>query len=146
MIPEAAGDSRAVRVGVDLCATADVELAVGRFGDRYLRRVYTEAELAYCNAGGTRRFERLAARFAAKEATLKALRPSDDGINWRSIEVVRQPAGWCDVRLTGAMAELAQRDGVSAVALSITHEQGLAAAVVVAEVSSTVPSNPGVQA
>jgi holo-[acyl-carrier protein] synthase len=105
--------------------------------------VYTDDELAYCNAGGPNRFGRLAARFAAKEATLKALRPTDDGISWTSIEVVREPGGWCDVRLTGAAAELAARAGIRSLALSVTHEQGLAAAVVVAQVSQPVPPKPG---
>ncbi len=133
----------AIRVGVDLCATADVARAVEHFGDRYLQRLYTPAELAYCEAGGSQRFERLAARFAAKEATLKALRPADDGVNWQSIEVHHQAAGWCEVRLSGALADLARREGVQGLALSVTHEQGLAAAVVVAQVSPTVTSDPG---
>lgn len=137
-------DGTSIQVGVDLCDTAEVATAVEQFGERYLERVFTESELAYCNAGGTRRLERLAARFAAKEATLKAIRPADDGICWRSIEVFRRPAGWCEIRLTGAIAELARRNGVRSLAVSITHERGLGAAVVVAEVSSTVPSNAGV--
>lgn len=137
-------DGTTIQVGVDLCDIAEVATAVDCFGTRYLERVYTDAELAYCNAGGSRRFERLAARFAAKEATLKAIRPDDDGISWRSIEVFRQPAGWCEIRLTGVTAELARRNGVRSLAVSITHERGLGAAVVVAEVSSTAPSNAGV--
>lgn len=136
-----------IRVGVDLCAIEDVAFAVDRFGSRYTERVYTTDEIAYCDAGADRRTERFAARFAAKEATLKALRLGEDGLDWRSIEVVRQPAGWCEIRLSGAMAELARRSGVQSLALSLTHEQGLAAAVVVAAVSSTdspVPTAPTV--
>ncbi len=132
-----------IRVGMDLCATADVARAVEQFGDRYLQRVFTTGELAYCDAGGAQRFERLAGRFAAKEATLKALRPADDGVNWKSIEVLRQPAGWCEVRLSGVLAGLACREGVRSLALSVTHERGLAAAVVVAQVVSTVPAGQG---
>lgn len=128
-----------VRVGVDLCAVADVERAVADHGERYLTRVYTDAERAECTGRSGLQGERLAARFAAKEATAKALHWDTGGFNWRSIEVRKQPAGWCELRLTDSAAEVARRHGVHSLALSLSHEQGIAVAVVVAETTSPGP-------
>ena len=96
------GDS--VRVGTDLCSVQDVADSVERYGDRYLRRVYTDHELEYCSSDPARSAERLAARFAAKEATVKVLRPNDARPDWRTIEVRRDPSGWCELSLTGSAA------------------------------------------
>lgn len=73
----------------------------------------------------------LAARFAAKEAVVKVLRPSADRPEWRSIEVHRMAAGWCEIRLTGRAAALAEAEGITEFAVSLTHEPPVAAAVVV---------------
>ncbi|MEA2126927.1 MAG: holo-[acyl-carrier protein] synthase [Solirubrobacteraceae bacterium] len=118
-----------LRVGIDTVEVAAVEAALAAHGDRYLERVYTPREVADC--GGSA--ERLAARFAAKEATLKALRASDGGVPWPSVEVLRDPAGFTDLALTGRAAALAAEAGISELAVSLTHEAGLASAVVVAE-------------
>ena len=114
----------ALRVGIDTVQVASVRDAIAAHGERYLARVYTARERDDC--GGDP--ERLAARFAAKEATLKALRAGDGGIPWTAIEVVRDRSGAVDLHLTGAAAELA---GSAELAVSITHEGGLASAVVV---------------
>jgi holo-[acyl-carrier protein] synthase len=127
-----------MRVGADLVQVADVATSISRFGDRYLRRVYTDHELATC-AGSP---ERLAARFAAKEATIKVLRPVDVRPEWRSIEVHRDPSGACDLRLSGTAAEQARAAGIGELAVSLTHDAGLAAAVVVASVSPPAPTAP----
>jgi holo-[acyl-carrier protein] synthase len=76
----------------------------------------------------------LAARFAAKEATIKVLRPGNDAIPWTDIEVTRQASGWVELRLTGAAATLATDAGITDLALSLTHEHGTACAVVIAEI------------
>jgi holo-[acyl-carrier protein] synthase len=123
-----------VRVGIDTVVTASVADAVRAHGDRYLDRVYTSRELADC-AGDV---ERLAARFAAKEATLKALRAGDGGIPWTAIEVRRDPSGAVDLELTGAAARLAGEQGVTDTAVSLTHEGGTASAVVVALLQEVV--------
>ena len=80
--------------------------------------------------------ERLAGRFAAKEATLKVLRPGEVGIPWDSIEVVRDPGGWVELELSGPAAAVAADTGVTELALSITHEGGFASAVVIASCAS----------
>jgi holo-[acyl-carrier protein] synthase len=133
-IPRAipAVDSR--RVGIDLCHTADVEASIAQFGDRYLTRVFTERELAYANESIPQRAERLAARFAAKEATLKVLRPIDVRPNWRSIEVMRSTHGWCDVSLTETAAAIAKAQGIEHLSLSMSHDAGIATAIVIADV------------
>jgi holo-[acyl-carrier protein] synthase len=106
-----------------------VEESIREHGARYLERVFTPRELADCGGDA----QRLAARFAAKEATLKVLRPTQ-GVSWLSIEVIRDPAGWVGLELGGVAAELAEEAGIVGLALSLTHEGEYAAAVVVAEI------------
>ena len=127
-------DRASIRVGTDLCSVDEVAESVATFGDRYLQRVYTDDELEYCGRDPARSAERLAARFAAKEATLKVLRPIDARPEWRSIEVRRDPSGWCELSLTGSAAALAREAGITSLAVSLRHEGGLANAVVVAAV------------
>jgi holo-[acyl-carrier protein] synthase len=118
-----------LHIGIDLVAVGQIEGSVACQGDRYLERVYTARELA----DSRRDPSRLAARFAAKEATMKALGRADEGIGWRSIEVLRDPAGQTSIQLSGAAAELADRRGITSLAVSLTHQRRHAAAVVVAE-------------
>ncbi len=132
------GDS--VRVGTDLCSVQDVADSVERYGDRYLRRVYTDHELEYCSSDPARSAERLAARFAAKEATVKVLRPNDARPDWRTIEVRRDPAGWCELSLTGSAARQARDERIGALALSMSHDGGVANAVVVATMLGREPT------
>jgi holo-[acyl-carrier protein] synthase len=120
-----------IRVGADLASVADVAASIDRFGQRYLSRLFTDHELA--STGG--RAESLAARFAAKEATIKVLRPVDANPDWRSIEVRRDASGACDLHLSGAAARMAAAAGITELAVSLTHEGGLAAAVVVASMT-----------
>ena len=115
---------------VDLVNIAEVAQSVRRLGDRYLRRVFTEHELSCCQGPPDVVATALAVRFAAKEATLKVLRPVEARPDWRTIEVVRLPTGLCRLRLRGAAARLALERGLGPFALSMTHEAGLAAAVV----------------
>jgi holo-[acyl-carrier protein] synthase len=121
-----------LRVGVDLTSIDEVERSVARFGDRYVKRIFTGHEIESCARGDEIASSGLAARFAAKEATIKVLRPGGVQPDYRSIEVRRHPDGWCEIELTGTAAELAEAEGVRHLALSLTHEAGMAAAVVVA--------------
>ena len=120
-----------VRVGIDSVSVESVRAALADHGDRYLERVYTAAEREAC--GGDP--ERLAARFAAKEAAVKALRAGGGGIPWTAFEVRRDPSGFVELVLHGAAGQLAADVGVVDVALSFTHEAGLATAVVVLQTS-----------
>jgi holo-[acyl-carrier protein] synthase len=137
-----------LRVGVDLVVVDDVAASVERLGRRYLYRVFTPHERACARIGrGARSSGRpryspqvLAARFAAKEAAVKALRPHGVRPEWRSIEVRRMDGGWCALRLTGLAADLAAEAGISELSLSITHEPMVAAACVVGVSSGGVPA------
>ena len=123
-----------IRVGIDLVSVAAVEEAVDAHAERYLERIYTERELDDCAHPLGVDAERLAGRFAAKEAVLKVLRPDDEAVPWRTIDVRRHRSGWVDLELSGRAAALAREAGVGDMAVSITHEGGYASAVVVAEV------------
>ena len=121
-----------MRIGVDLTRVADVAASLACFGDRYLRRIYTEHEIASCTGAPEVVASRLAARFAAKEAVVKVLRPTGARPEWRDIEVRRAPEGACSLRLTGNAAKLASAEGITSLAVCLTHEGDMAAAVVVA--------------
>jgi holo-[acyl-carrier protein] synthase len=122
----------AIRVGADVVAIHQVAESIESFGARYLERVYTEHELSSCVGSPATRTASLAARFAAKEATLKVLRPRGHQPDWRSVEVRRDPGGWCTMALSGHAAALADQAGIAELAVSLTHEGDVAAAVVVA--------------
>jgi holo-[acyl-carrier protein] synthase len=115
------------RVGIDLVSVSAVRQSIGEHGERYLKRFYTEGELRDCDTGQGIVAERLAARFAAKEATLKVLRPG-------TIGVVRHGPGWVTVELSGRAAAFAAEQGITDFELSISHQDDYASAVVIAEV------------
>ena len=127
-----------VLVGVDLTRVAEVAASIERFGDRYLRRLFTEHELASCHGHPDTVAAGLAARFAAKEATIKVLKPVAARPEWRSMEVHRAPSGACEMRLTDGAAKLATELGITDLAVSLSHEGDMAAAVVVALVDKEV--------
>jgi holo-[acyl-carrier protein] synthase len=122
----------ALRVGTDIVLVETVCESLQEHGEHYLQRVYTPDEVEDCTGADGIDPRRLAARFAAKEATLKVLRPREQGIAWSSIEVRRDPSGWVGLELSGPAADLAEDAGVTDLALSVSHEGGYATAVVVA--------------
>ena len=122
-----------VGTGIDLVEIGRIQHSMDRYGSRFLNRVYTAEEQAYClrkrNAA-----ESFAARFAAKEAGAKALGTGISfGVNWLEIEVVRAPGGRPTLRFHGRAAQIAAAIGVARSALSITHTANLAMASVVLE-------------
>lgn len=122
-----------VGTGVDITDVARIKAAVERFGDRFLERVFTPEEVRYCTAKANPA-ERLAARFAAKEAGMKALGTGlRHGITWHDVEVVRQPGGRPAVRFSGKAAEFAERMGCKRAHLSLTHTAEQAMAFVILE-------------
>ncbi|MBC3841464.1 holo-[acyl-carrier-protein] synthase [Streptacidiphilus sp. 4-A2] len=122
------GTALRVLIGTDLVAVARVaELLTGQ--PELAERIFTARELAYCASRGRRRAEHLAARFAAKEAVLKALGTgAAAGVEWTDVEVVNGIGGRPDLRLHGRAAALARRRGVRQAEISLTHTAGLAAA------------------
>lgn len=123
----------ALRVGLDLVeVSAVVESLRGSHRDHYLKRIYTDAEVDSCRGpSGRIEPERLAARFAAKEAAIKALPGAGEEVRLTQIEVVEDPSGGVTLALEGRAAELFADSGGTEIALSLTHEGGFAAATVV---------------
>ncbi len=117
-----------LETGVDIVEIDRVAALVRRYGERFRDRVYTRREWADC-AG---RAESLAARFAAKEATMKALGVGLGAFAFHDVEVVKAPSGAPSLALRGAAAELAKRRGVHDFRLSISHTDLIAEAVVAA--------------
>lgn len=119
-----------VGTGVDLQRIPDLERAVRRYGERFLTRIYTPAEVAYCQARA-RSGESLTARYAAKEAFRKAV-GAPPGIRWRDVEVLRDE-GAPRLVLHGAARAAAERLGVRGVHLSLSHSGEYAIATVLLE-------------
>ncbi len=120
-------------LGTDLIETRRVQESIDRFGERFLQRIFTAGEIAYCTRKKNSA-ESFAARFAAKEAGAKALGTGiSRGVTWKEFEVKREASGRPSLHLTGRAEELAQAMGVRRVQLSLTHSRELAMAVVVAE-------------
>jgi holo-[acyl-carrier protein] synthase len=121
-------------VGTDLMETKRIEVSIDRFGERFLERVFTTGEIAYCMRKKKNAAESFAARFAAKEAGAKALGTGiSRGVTWKELEVRREANGRPTLHLSGRAAELAGAMGVRRMQLSLTHSRELAMAVVVAE-------------
>ena len=119
--------------GIDLVEIGRIQQSMDRYGSRFLNRVYTGAEQAYC-LRKRKAAESFAARFAAKEAGAKALGTGiRNGVSWLEIEVVRESSGRPTIQYHGRAAQFAARLGVSRAALSITHTADLAMASVVLE-------------
>ena len=114
--------------GVDIIEISRVQQVLERYGQRFLDRVFTPAEIEYCRG----RAPNLAARFAAKEAAMKALGTGYRGVSWRDIEVVRQQSGAPGIELHGRAEKRAQRVGLQDMALSLSHSREYAVASVVA--------------
>ena len=122
-----------VGTGIDIAEVQRIRQAIERFGERFLRRVFTDDEMNYCDSKANR-VERYAARFAAKEAAMKALGTGwNHGIRWRDIEVCRQAGSRPTVVFQGKAAEFAARLGAKHVALSLSHTAEQAIAQVILE-------------
>jgi len=122
-----------VGTGVDLAEVHRIRASIERFGAKFVERIYTPAEIAYVERKANR-FERYAARFAAKEAGMKAIGTGwRHGVRWQDFEVANLPSGKPTLRFHGAAAKFAERLGVRNVALSITHTSELGMAHVILE-------------
>jgi len=122
-----------VGLGLDIAEVDRIEAAIVRHGAPFLERLFTPKEVSYCEKHKNK-FERYAARFAAKEAAMKALGTGwSRGVRWRDIEIVREPSGKPTLRLEGVARQIADRLGVKNISISITHSGNLALAQVVFE-------------
>ena len=122
-----------VGTGIDIAEVPRIRKSIERFGQRFLDRIFTAGEIRYCDSKANRE-ERYAARFAAKEAAMKALGTGwNHGVRWRDCEVVRKPGGRPTMVFHGKAAEFAVSLGVKHIALSISHTEEQAIAQVILE-------------
>jgi len=122
-----------VGLGLDIAEIDRIEAAITRHGAPILERLYTPAEVAYCESHRNK-FERYAGRFAAKEAAMKALGTGwRRGVRWRDIEVIRERSGKPSLALNGAAKRIAEGLGAKNISLTITHSGNLALAEVIFE-------------
>jgi holo-[acyl-carrier protein] synthase len=122
-----------VGTGIDIVEVPRVAATLERFGERFLKRVFTEAEIRYCDSK-LNRAERYAARFAAKEAGLKAIGTGlRGGISWRELEISREPGGRPSLAFHGKAAAYAARLGTRRTSLSLSHTAQHAIAQVILE-------------
>jgi holo-[acyl-carrier protein] synthase len=122
-----------VGTGIDIAEVPRIRESIERFGERFLQRIYTDGEIKYCESRASR-FESYAARFAAKEAGMKALGTGwNHGVRWRDIEVVRPKGQRPTIQFHGQAAAIAEKLGTKNIALSLTHTSAEALAHVILE-------------
>ncbi len=115
--------------GVDIVEVSRISRVAERYGQRFIGRIYTEGEAAYCRG----RAPQLATRFAAKEAVMKALGTGIRGVRWRDVEVVRDGGRAPSIRLHGTALARAKRLGIDSLSVSLSHSEHYAVAFVVGE-------------
>jgi holo-[acyl-carrier protein] synthase len=118
-------------VGVDIIEIARVERAIARWGERFLKRIYTELEIELCQ----NRVSTLATRFAAKEATMKAMGTGTEEVGWREIEIIPDSRGQPIIYLHGRSQNRAEEIGLKGLAISLSHSRDYAIASVIGEKS-----------
>ncbi len=122
-----------VGMGIDITEVSRIAAAIARHGERFLHRVFTPAEIRYCESKKNR-YERYAARFAAKEATMKAVGTGwRHGVAWTDIEVGREPGGRPTLHLSGRVKQHADNLGMHHASISLTHTEDTAMAQVILE-------------
>lgn len=122
-----------VGVGIDVIQNDRIAESLKRFGERFLRRIYTDGETQYCQSCARPEIH-FAARFAAKEAAFKALGTGwSGGVRWKDVEVRRLASGQPELLLHGAALERASALGSTRYHVSLTHDHTVSAAVVILE-------------
>lgn len=127
-----------VIAGIDIQDIEEVNDSLSHFGDRYLRRIYSDLEIDECSSNERSLAEGLAARFAAKEAVIKTLQPNDHIPSWRTIEILLQSPDGPKIVLHGEAKELANAVGVGTMSLSVSVAPYYAIAAVVATVAGPI--------
>ncbi len=125
-------------IGADVVQISRIQASITCHQERFLQRVFTAGEIHYCQRHSATAAHRFASRFAAKEATLKVLRPDRYWFDWRMIEVIKDPSGWCGIKLHGNAAELAESKSITIFSLSMSHEGDYAFAVIIAGYLDTI--------
>jgi len=123
-----------MRIGTDIIEISRIERAIANFGDKFLRRVYSQREIDLYG----KLLPSLAARFAAKEAVLKVLNAGGKGISFHDIEILSEPDGKPIVELHGTALKLARSQGIIDVAVSLSHSRDNAVAMAVGETAKPI--------
>jgi holo-[acyl-carrier protein] synthase len=126
------GEAAVIKIGTDICSIARVTAAYDRFGERFLDRILTGQEKEYVLSHPQRSMQRLAARFAAKEAASKALGTGWCGVSWKEIEIIHMDSGEPSLRLHDRAVSVARSRGLAVWEVSISHEREYATATVLA--------------
>jgi len=135
--------SRIVSHGVDLVEIARLERTLSEHRERFMQRCFTPAERAYAESRPKREAQHLAARFAAKEAALKAIGSGwRDGIAWTDVEVRLLPSGAPTLSVTGRAGELARERGIGGWIVSLSHTDAYALASVIGVAPDRAPASP----
>ena len=114
-------------LGNDICEIQRIESAYKKFGEKFLKKTYTENEIEYCLSSPKNTTSRLSVRFAIKEAVSKALGVGikrlgwSKGINWKDVEAIRDTNGALTIRLSGRAKELEQQLGITKWEVSVSH-------------------------
>ena len=120
-------------IGIDLVTVKRIEVAIQRWGERFQKKVFTPGEIDYCSRKRNP-FPNYAARFAAKEAFVKALGIGiRRGVHWKDIDVQRGPLGRPILKLNGMALEICRKEGIEGIFLSLTHDRDFSSAMVVLE-------------
>jgi holo-[acyl-carrier protein] synthase len=131
-------------LGIDIIQNDRIRESISRFGPRFLNRIYTETEIAYCNACADPAIH-FAARFAAKEAAFKALGTGwAAGVKWKDVEVRRLASGKPELILYGEALERATSMGTEKFHVSLSHDQLMSCAVVIFDAASPSSSKPAI--
>ena len=121
-----------LKIGTDICSLKRIEKAYGRFGERFLKRVLTDDEIAYVKSSQKHMISRIAVRFAAKEACVKALGTGWYGVGFHEVEIGRKRSGEPTIKLYERASKRAESLGLSNFQVSLSHEKDHAIAFVVA--------------
>ncbi|MBC7998611.1 MAG: holo-ACP synthase [Leptolyngbya sp.] len=121
-----------LKLGTDICSVNRIRDSYERFGDKLLKRILTEAEEKHVTSARPHMFQRLAGRFAAKEAAVKALGTGWTGVGWKEVEIVRERSGKPILVLHGRALEVAKKLELTKFEVSVSHEREYATATVVA--------------
>ena len=120
-----------INVGIDIIEIKRIQNVKSRYPSRFLKKIFTENEIIYCR----NRSPQLAARFAAKEAMMKALGTGIRGVGWKDVEVIRYRGQAPQIKLSGRGKKVGERIGLKNTSLSISHSREYAVACVTIETS-----------
>ena len=120
-----------IKVGIDIIEIKRIQNVKSRYPNRFLKKIFTENEIIYCR----NRSPQLAARFAAKEAMMKALGTGIRGVSWKDVEVIRYRGQAPQIKLSGRGKKVGERIGLKNTSLSISHSREYAVACVTIETS-----------